>query len=99
MAFSSVAGRARLPGVQVSDDRKPGMPLAVPVRPTRLAATTRERIAAGTKFVVSEHVTVCAACRGYAEAQCPGDVDMQTGLGPVCWVAWRWSAIRECDLP
>lgn len=68
----------------------PPKPVALP-RPS-----VREQIAGGPTFG-SDGITTgrCLAC------QAIGTLDAKTGLCRElgCWQAWRWSAVRERELP
>lgn len=54
--------------------------------------TIRERLLAGPVFVPERGV--CIGCGDFREGE-GGVVDKSTGLGILCWRAWRWSSVRE----
>lgn len=59
--------------------------------------TVREKIAGGKKFEpdnAAAPAAVCAACQGHGELK-SGVIDKTSGLGPMCWMTWRWSSIGE----
>lgn len=58
--------------------------------------TIRQQISSGPQFHAEPGL--CVGCGGFG--QCAGDkVDRDTGLGEACWRVWRWSSIRERQLP
>jgi hypothetical protein len=68
-----------------------------PVREPRDPVQVRDQIAgAGSiKFTPDPACEdgVCLTCRGFAEPN--KKIDAFTGLGPICWVGWRWGFNRE----